>query len=105
MSILDENVYLCVGFTVCGVVAALRRKKETEQITVVEHFSSFNLCNVFIVLLVIVSSCPDGEFSCTSEKCVPAPLVCDFKEDCEDGSDEEFCGMIVCYGKHCQTNS
>lgn len=60
-----------------------------------EHFSSFNFCNVFIVLLVIVSSCTDGEFSCTSGQCVPAPLVCDFKEDCEDGSDEEFCGMIV----------
>ncbi|XP_031148872.2 MAM and LDL-receptor class A domain-containing protein 1-like [Sander lucioperca] len=44
------------------------------------------------VLLVIVSSCPDGGFNCTSGECLLAGLVCDFKKDCEDGSDEEFCG-------------
>nr|XP_033506790.1 MAM and LDL-receptor class A domain-containing protein 1 [Epinephelus lanceolatus] len=44
------------------------------------------------VLLVIVASCPDGGFNCTSGECLPAGVVCDFKKDCEDGSDEEFCG-------------
>ncbi|XP_074507832.1 MAM and LDL-receptor class A domain-containing protein 1 [Sebastes fasciatus] len=44
------------------------------------------------VLLVIVSSCPDGGFNCTSGECLPAGLVCDFKKDCKDGSDEELCG-------------
>ncbi|XP_032387659.1 MAM and LDL-receptor class A domain-containing protein 1 [Etheostoma spectabile] len=44
------------------------------------------------VLLVIVSSCPDGGFNCTSGECLLAELVCDFKKDCKDGSDEEFCG-------------
>ncbi|XP_067330349.1 MAM and LDL-receptor class A domain-containing protein 2 [Channa argus] len=44
------------------------------------------------VLLVSALSCPDGMFRCTSEECLPSQLVCDFKEDCKDGSDEEFCG-------------
>ncbi|XP_063741755.1 MAM and LDL-receptor class A domain-containing protein 1-like [Eleginops maclovinus] len=43
-------------------------------------------------LLVVVSSCPDGRFNCTSGECLPARLVCNFEKDCEDGSDEEFCG-------------
>ncbi|XP_068593728.1 MAM and LDL-receptor class A domain-containing protein 1 isoform X2 [Cebidichthys violaceus] len=47
------------------------------------------------VLLVIVSSCPDGDFNCTSGECLPAGLVCDFKTDCKDGSDEEFCGSCA----------
>lgn len=47
------------------------------------------------VLLAIVSCCPDGNFSCTSGECLPAGLVCDFKKDCKDGSDEEFCGKFV----------
>lgn len=48
----------------------------------------------FAVLLVIGSSCPEGEFTCTSGECLSAQLVCDFKKDCKDGSDEEFCGML-----------
>ncbi|XP_044077011.1 MAM and LDL-receptor class A domain-containing protein 1 isoform X2 [Siniperca chuatsi] len=56
------------------------------------HFS-LDMKQVFVllsVLLVIVSS--DGEFNCTSGEHLPAGRVCDFKKDCEDGSDEEFCG-------------
>lgn len=57
-----------------------------------------DLCNetLFTVLVVIVSSSPEGEFNCTSGgSSLPAGLVCDFKEDCEDGSDEEFCGILT----------
>ncbi|KAL6103987.1 uncharacterized protein ACO6RY_13812 [Pungitius sinensis] len=43
------------------------------------------------VFSVLVSSCPDGSFNCTPA-CLPPGLVCDFKEDCTDGSDEEICG-------------
>lgn len=54
----------------------------------------------FAVLLVIVSSCPAGEFTCTSGECLSAQLVCDFKKDCKDGSDEEFCGMLAFLNNH-----
>lgn len=56
-----------------------------------------SLCNqhLFTVLLVRVSSRPDVLFNCTSGEHLPAGLVCDFKPDCEDGSDEEFCGTLT----------
>uniref|UniRef100_A0AAQ5YK66 MAM domain-containing protein n=1 Tax=Amphiprion ocellaris TaxID=80972 RepID=A0AAQ5YK66_AMPOC len=44
------------------------------------------------VFLAGVLSSPDSQFNCTSGQTVPAHLVCDFNKDCEDGSDEEFCG-------------
>ncbi|XP_040066430.1 MAM and LDL-receptor class A domain-containing protein 2 [Ixodes scapularis] len=38
-------------------------------------------------------TCPSDQFTCgTSETCIPANKVCDFKEDCMDGSDEKNCG-------------
>ncbi|XP_035209423.1 MAM and LDL-receptor class A domain-containing protein 1-like [Stegodyphus dumicola] len=38
--------------------------------------------------------CKNGEFSCTSKsQCIPVTQKCDFKEDCEDGSDEHYCGQ------------
>lgn len=46
------------------------------------------------VFVAIASCCPDGSFSCTSGECLPARLVCDFKKDCKDGSDEELCGRL-----------
>ncbi|KAI3374795.1 hypothetical protein L3Q82_021349, partial [Scortum barcoo] len=54
-----------------------------------------SVIKLLTVLLVTASSCPDGGFNCTSGECVPAELLCDFKEDCKDGSDEEFCGMLT----------
>ncbi|KAG0410381.1 hypothetical protein HPB47_012491, partial [Ixodes persulcatus] len=37
-------------------------------------------------------TCPSDQFNCaTSETCIPASKVCDFKEDCMDGSDEKNC--------------
>uniref|UniRef100_A0A090XCS1 Putative mam domain protein n=1 Tax=Ixodes ricinus TaxID=34613 RepID=A0A090XCS1_IXORI len=38
-------------------------------------------------------TCPSDQFNCaTSETCIPVSKVCDFKEDCMDGSDEKNCG-------------
>lgn len=42
-----------------------------------------------------MSSCSDEEFLCTSGECISAALRCDFKKDCENGSDEEFCGICI----------
>ncbi|XP_041670221.1 MAM and LDL-receptor class A domain-containing protein 1 [Cheilinus undulatus] len=42
-------------------------------------------------------SCPDGEFACgTHEECVSNSKVCDFREDCSDGSDELDCVRERC---------
>lgn len=46
-------------------------------------------------LVVIVSSCSDGEFTCKPGECISQTLICDFKTDCENGSDEEFCGICI----------
>ncbi|KAM3603666.1 uncharacterized protein V6R79_000320 [Siganus canaliculatus] len=47
---------------------------------------------VLSALVFVVSSCPGGEFRCASGECLPASLVCDFKTDYKNGTDEEFCG-------------
>ncbi|XP_014854147.1 PREDICTED: MAM and LDL-receptor class A domain-containing protein 2-like [Poecilia mexicana] len=53
------------------------------------------ILNILVLLSglgTIVSCCSSGNFNCTSGECVPAQKLCDFRENCEDGSDEEFCG-------------
>lgn len=38
-------------------------------------------------------TCPDGEFVCgANRECVANSKVCDFRQDCSDGSDELNCG-------------
>ncbi|XP_066300036.1 MAM and LDL-receptor class A domain-containing protein 1-like [Branchiostoma lanceolatum] len=37
--------------------------------------------------------CPSGQFSCVSNPtCIPNAQVCDFTDQCTDGSDEDICG-------------
>ncbi|XP_015272268.1 PREDICTED: apical endosomal glycoprotein [Gekko japonicus] len=38
------------------------------------------------------SPCPMDQFVCDNKTCIDAELTCDFKADCDDGSDEEHCG-------------
>lgn len=35
--------------------------------------------------------CPITHFKCANYFCVPTDKVCDFKDDCGDGSDEHQC--------------
>ncbi|KAJ8011341.1 hypothetical protein DPEC_G00057130 [Dallia pectoralis] len=57
------------------------------------------------VSVVLVSCCPEGDFQCASGKCVPSDVVCDFKPDCDDGTDEEFCGSCDFESHTCGWNN
>ena len=38
--------------------------------------------------------CPDDEFLCSSEnECIPFEWVCDDEDDCDNGEDENGCGL------------
>ncbi|XP_056375212.1 MAM and LDL-receptor class A domain-containing protein 1 isoform X3 [Hyla sarda] len=40
--------------------------------------------------------CPeDTDFICKNQKCIESHLVCDYKPDCEDSSDEADCGEYI----------
>lgn len=39
--------------------------------------------------------CLVNELTCTSGKCVESRKLCDGKEDCDDGLDEERCGKTL----------
>ena len=39
--------------------------------------------------------CFEDEFTCVDGGCIHMSYVCDFKQDCDDGSDEMFCGKVL----------
>lgn len=54
--------------------------------------ASLRLLLAFALLFapVLIRAC-DHEFTCSQGSCVPPDSVCDFRNDCGDGSDEEHC--------------
>ncbi|KAM4543911.1 MAM and LDL-receptor class A domain-containing protein 1 [Fundulus diaphanus] len=44
---------------------------------------------------VFVTACSHQEFTCNEGFCVPLDSVCDFTDDCGDGSDEENCSTYT----------
>lgn len=43
----------------------------------------------------------DSEFTCLNEKCIPFTQVCDFKNDCEDNTDEKMCAQCDFESNQC----
>lgn len=43
---------------------------------------------------VFITACSDQEFTCSQGLCVVQDRVCDFTDNCGDGSDEENCEFI-----------
>lgn len=48
-----------------------------------------------LINLEFVTACSDQEFTCRLGFCVALDSVCDFREDCGDGSDEENCKFTI----------
>lgn len=46
---------------------------------------------VWAVICVSAHTCLSGEFECLTGECVSEKYVCDFNQDCLDGSDEGNC--------------
>ena len=40
--------------------------------------------------------CAAGYFQCDNGGCIPIGAVCDFENNCADGSDEVYCGNLLC---------
>ena len=60
--------------------------------------SKMNLPRFVISLILLVDSCDEGEFKCsTVDGCSDASYLCDGERDCTDGSDERICGMYRLY--------
>lgn len=60
------------------------------QTSVVTVFHCF-----LTALVVIVSSCSVGGFTCKPGECVSAVLLCDFKTHCENDAHKEFGGICI----------
>ena len=59
-----------------------------------EHYFAavLSLCNVRYVTDEPV--CGDDEFTCANGRCVALGSLCNFYDDCGDGSDEAMCGKF-----------
>lgn len=50
--------------------------------------------SLFYFLFTEVYECPSTHSKCQNHFCVPRDVLCNFKNDCGDGSDEENCGKF-----------
>ena len=45
------------------------------------------------MLFAETPTCAEDQFTCNNTKCINQGRVCDFDNDCGDGSDERNCGQ------------
>lgn len=58
-----------------------------------KHYKNDFVFMIFFPVGETSESCPEAtDFLCHNKKCVASHLVCDYKPDCPDGSDEAHCG-------------
>lgn len=46
------------------------------------------------------STCSGNEFKCNNNKCIDRALICDYEDDCGDGTDEEY-GVCIGFKDRC----
>lgn len=49
---------------------------------------------LYFILFLETHVCPITHFKCANYFCVPTDKVCDFNDDCGDGSDELQCSTF-----------
>ena len=50
---------------------------------------------IYFILFILELNCPETGFVCDDGQCVSMTSYCDFKRDCNDGSDERDCGITL----------
>lgn len=74
-------------------LAVLFKPPDEQSITAEIGSISMSLCSP---PSVTINQCPDNFFFCDNKmNCVPKEAICDFNDDCGDGSDEQDCGKSV----------
>ena len=61
-----------------------------------DHIFFLSLDRIDHFGLSFSAGCSEDEFTCESTgRCIPTNRVCDRRNDCEDGSDEENCRKLL----------
>ncbi|CAM1320644.1 Uncharacterised protein g7537 [Pycnogonum litorale] len=83
-----------VRFKIVAITNPKRRRSATIAIDDISLSDGCRRMNGSLPKLKPGSSCENNEFECLSgaTKCIPKDLVCNFMNDCADGSDELECG-------------
>ena len=51
-------------------------------------------------VVITFSTCTDLEFTCSNGACIELNIICNYENNCDDGSDEEFCNAIGEFYEH-----